>query len=51
MLLGSALAAGGKYAEAQTTFGQVSGDQVRTRAAHLWSLYAQVKAKGTSASQ
>jgi tetratricopeptide (TPR) repeat protein len=48
MLLGSALAAGGKYAEAQTTFGQVSGDQVRTRAAHLWSLYAQVKAKGAA---
>jgi len=51
MLLGASLVAQGKTAEAQTTFAKVSGNAVRSRAAHLWSLYAQVKAKGTSASQ
>lgn len=47
LLLGSAQAADGKYADAQTTLAGVTGDFARTRAAHLWSLYAQVKAKGT----
>jgi tetratricopeptide (TPR) repeat protein len=51
MLLGASLVAQGKTAEAQTTFAKVNGNAVRSRAAHLWSLYAQVKAKGTSASQ
>jgi len=49
MLLGSALAVEGKYGEAQTTLAPVSGSEARARAAHLWSLYAQVKAKGTAA--
>jgi hypothetical protein len=49
VLLGSALAAEGKYDEAQTTLASVSGGEARGRAAHLWSLYAQVKAKGTAA--
>lgn len=49
LLLGSALAVEGKYAEAQTTLAPVSGAEARARAAHLWSLYAQVKAKGAAA--
>ncbi|MGN6515135.1 MAG: tetratricopeptide repeat protein [Rhizomicrobium sp.] len=49
MILGLALTAQGKYAEAQTTFGSVSGSAARMKAAHLWSLYAQAKAKGTTA--
>lgn len=48
LLLGAALAAEGKYAEAQTTLASVSGAEARARAAHLWSLYAQVKAKSTA---
>jgi hypothetical protein len=45
MLLGMALAVEGKYAEAQTTLAGVTGAPVRMRAAKLWSLYAQAKAK------
>jgi tetratricopeptide (TPR) repeat protein len=51
MLLGASLVAQGKTAEAETTFAKVSGNDVRSRAAHLWSLYAQVKAKGTPAAK
>lgn len=51
MLLGASLAAQGKADEAQTTLAKVGGNEVRSRAAHLWSLYAQVKAKGTPASK
>ncbi|HSM97260.1 MAG TPA: hypothetical protein VLT91_14550 [Rhizomicrobium sp.] len=49
VLLGSALAVEGKYPEAQTTLASVSGSEARGRAAHLWSLYAEVKSKGTAA--
>lgn len=49
MMLGLSLTAQGKYAEAQTAFGSVSGSAARMKAAHLWSLYAQAKAKGTQA--
>jgi hypothetical protein len=49
MLLGMALVMEGKYDEAQTTLATVNGNEVRARAAHLWALYAQVKAKGTPA--
>ncbi|MBS0275368.1 MAG: tetratricopeptide repeat protein [Proteobacteria bacterium] len=49
MLLGTSLAAQGKTDEAQATLAKVGGNEVRARAAHLWSLYAQVKAKGTPA--
>ena len=48
MLLGMAQAMQGKTAEAQATLGPVTGAEARTRAAHLWSLYAQVKAKGAA---
>jgi hypothetical protein len=48
MLLGASQVAQGKNAEAEATFAKVSGNAVRMRAAHLWSLYAQVKAKGTT---
>jgi len=48
MLLGMAQAMQGKNAEAQTTLAGVSGAIARTRAARLWSLYAQVKAKGAA---
>lgn len=49
MLLGMAQAMQGKSAEAQTTLGAISsGAEARTRAAHLWALYAQVKAKGAA---
>ena len=48
MLLGTALVMEGKYDEAQTTLAGANGNEVRARAAHLWALYAQVKAKGTA---
>lgn len=47
MLLGMAQVMNGEEAQAQTTLGGVSGAIARTRAAHLWSLLAQVKAKNT----
>ncbi|HEY7979515.1 MAG TPA: hypothetical protein VID67_15095 [Rhizomicrobium sp.] len=46
MLLGASLVAQGKIDEGRATFAKVSGNEVRMRAAHLWDLYAQVKAKG-----
>lgn len=49
MLLGASQAAQGQADAAQATFAKVTGNDVRMRAAHLWSLYAQVKAKGTAA--
>ncbi|MGN6148395.1 MAG: tetratricopeptide repeat protein [Rhizomicrobium sp.] len=49
MLLGMAQVMQGKTAEAQTTLGGVTGAEPRTRGAHLWSLYAQVNAKGAAA--
>lgn len=49
MLLGMAQAMQGKAADAQTTLAPVTGAEARTRAAHLWALYAQVKAKGVAA--
>jgi len=50
MLLGMAQAMQGKSAEAEATLGGVtSGGEARIRAAHLWALYAQVKAKGAAA--
>jgi hypothetical protein len=49
MLLGMAQVMQGKNAEAQTTLAGVSGAEARTRAAKLWSLYAQVKAKNAGA--
>jgi hypothetical protein len=50
MLLGMAQAMQGKSAEAQATLAGVpSGGEARTRGAHLWSLYAQVKAKNAPA--
>jgi len=45
MMLGLALTAQGKYADAQTAFGAVTGSEARMKAAHLWSLYAQAQAK------
>ena len=43
VILGSALAMQGKYDEAIQTLGQVSGNEGRMKAAHLWSVYAQAK--------
>jgi hypothetical protein len=49
MLLGMAQTMQGKTADAQTTLGSISsGAEARMRAAHLWALYAQVKAKGAA---
>ncbi|HWA30384.1 MAG TPA: hypothetical protein VG867_04775 [Rhizomicrobium sp.] len=45
MMLGLALTAQGKYADAQAAFGAVTGSEARVKAAHLWSLYAQAQAK------
>jgi hypothetical protein len=39
----------GEEAQAQTTLSGVNGAIARTRAAHLWSLFAQVKAKNAPA--
>ncbi len=43
MLIGMAQTAEGKYDEAQATLAKVSGSEARTKAAHLWSLYARAK--------
>jgi hypothetical protein len=49
MILGQALAAEGKYADAAQAFNMVTtGSPGRTRAAHLWMLYAQFKAKAST---
>jgi hypothetical protein len=45
MILGESLVAQGKYDEAVSTFGQVSGNRGRMAAAHLWTLYAQARKK------
>jgi hypothetical protein len=45
MILGMALVAQGKSDDAIAAFGQVSGSEGRSKAAHLWSLYAQAKKK------
>lgn len=44
MLIGMSLAGEGKYADATTSFQQVSGDAAMVKAAQLWTLYAQHKA-------
>jgi tetratricopeptide (TPR) repeat protein len=52
MVLGTSLVAQGKNDEAIQTFSQVTGNEGRMKAAHLWSLYAQAKknqAGGTTA--
>ncbi len=52
MILGTSLVAQGKNDEAIQTLGQVTGNEGRAKAAHLWSLYAQAKknqAGGTTA--
>jgi hypothetical protein len=43
LLLGMLLAVQGKYDDAVQTLSQVSGSAVRTKTAHLWSLYAQAQ--------
>jgi tetratricopeptide (TPR) repeat protein len=43
MLIGMSLAGQGKYAEAVTAFGQVSGGPSTMKGAHLWSRFAQRK--------
>ncbi|HEY1836855.1 MAG: hypothetical protein WBQ17_17010 [Rhizomicrobium sp.] len=43
MILGLSLVAQGKYDDAIQTLGQVSGNDGRMKAAHLWTLYAQAK--------
>jgi hypothetical protein len=48
LMIGAAEVAQGKYAEANQTLSQVSGNQAATRTAHLWSLYAQAKQGGHS---
>jgi hypothetical protein len=45
MILGLALVAQNKYDDAIVALGQVSGSEGRSKAAHLWSLYAQAKKK------
>jgi len=45
MILGLALVAQGKNDDAIAALGQVSGSEGRSKAAHLWSLYAQAKKK------
>ena len=48
-ILGIALAAQGKTADAQATLAKVDGTPARATAAHLWDLYAQHKAKASAA--
>jgi hypothetical protein len=43
MLIGAAEVAQGKYADAVQIFSQVSGSEAVTKAAHVWSVYAQSK--------
>jgi hypothetical protein len=45
LLLGAALVAQGKYDDAVQTLAQVNQTPAKTKAAHLWSLYAQGKQK------
>jgi hypothetical protein len=45
LLLGATLVAQGKYDEAIQVFGQINGQPAAVRTAHLWTLYAQGKAK------
>jgi len=49
LLIGVTEVAQGKYADAMQTLSQVSGNEAATRTAHLWSLYAQAKQGGRSA--
>jgi len=48
MVLGMALAADGKYADAVQAFGQVGGSEAQKAAAHLWTVYAQSKMQPTT---
>ncbi len=51
MLLGMLLVAQGKYDDAVQTLAQATGSPTRTKAAHLWSLYAQaqkIQAQGSA---
>jgi hypothetical protein len=50
LMIGAAGVAQGKYADAIQTLSQISGNEAATRTAHLWSLYAQAKQGGHSAS-
>jgi hypothetical protein len=50
LMIGTAQIAQNKYAEGLQTLSQVSGNEAATRTAHLWSLYAQAKQGGHSAS-
>jgi hypothetical protein len=50
MILGLALVAQGKNDDAIAALGQVSGSEGRSKAAHLWSLYAQAKKKQAGSS-
>lgn len=45
LLIGIAEVAQGKYDEAQQTFAQINNTPAKTKVAHMWSLYAQAKAK------
>lgn len=51
LLLGMAQAAQGKGDQARATLAQVTGSAARVRAAQLWSLYTQAKAKPTGTTQ
>ncbi|HEX2591317.1 MAG TPA: hypothetical protein VHL34_07460 [Rhizomicrobium sp.] len=51
MIVGMALAAGGKYADAITALNQVGGSEKQKRLAHLWVLYAQSKMAPAPAAQ
>ena len=48
LLRGIALVGQGKLAEAVTVFNGVTGSQAATKTAHLWSIYAQSKQRGSA---
>ena len=47
-ILGIALVAQGKYAEARTELAKVDGSAARAAGAHLWDLWAQSKIKAAA---
>lgn len=49
LILGISLAAQGKYPEAREALAKVDGSAARSKAAHLWDLYAQYKSKPATA--